>query len=223
MSGAGRGRRRGRPAPLDEILAYENEAVVRGFTERLRLDVDEARDIFRETLKWLYLCATVERDAKRLRRRYKHFRGLIVTDALLVLDEMWHTFILFTVDYRRFCERYLGGYVDHYPTTWDEKAGDVAARERIEAIAAGVAVARPELGERLAGNWKLLEKHAEDPGEVAALRRDLRKGRKRLRAQMSLVYDLLGPDTVRRWYQDYPRRYPLDRLDAAHVPYRSRA
>ncbi len=31
------------------------------------------------------------------------------------VDELWHTFILFTKDYREFCQNYLGQFLDHVP------------------------------------------------------------------------------------------------------------
>lgn len=51
------------------------------------------------------------------------------------IDEMWHTFILFTRDYADFCERHFGLFVHHAPTpTEDEpvsaQPGDV--RRRLE-------------------------------------------------------------------------------------------
>lgn len=31
------------------------------------------------------------------------------------IDQMWHTFLLFTRDYRDFCEQWLGRFVEHEP------------------------------------------------------------------------------------------------------------
>jgi hypothetical protein len=33
------------------------------------------------------------------------------------VDEVWHQFILFTVDYHRFCDRFFGGYIHHSPNS----------------------------------------------------------------------------------------------------------
>jgi hypothetical protein len=32
------------------------------------------------------------------------------------IDWMWHAFVLFTVDYADFCERYFGFFIHHIPT-----------------------------------------------------------------------------------------------------------
>ena len=34
-----------------------------------------------------------------------------------MVDDLWHTFILFTPQYREFCSRFFGKYVDHQPNT----------------------------------------------------------------------------------------------------------
>jgi len=33
------------------------------------------------------------------------------------VDVVWHTFLLFTREYAEFCDRYIGGFVHHVPTT----------------------------------------------------------------------------------------------------------
>lgn len=61
-----------------------------------------------------------------------------------LVDYGWHAFILHTVDYARFCERTVGGFVHHIPTDDSEEtpSGARATRERTLAAieAAGYAV-----------------------------------------------------------------------------------
>ena len=44
------------------------------------------------------------------------------------MDEMWHTFVLFTKEYAAYCEEKFGRFVHHVPTTKAEK--DERERER---------------------------------------------------------------------------------------------
>lgn len=37
------------------------------------------------------------------------------------IDDMWHTFLLFTHEYTDFCHRYFGEYLHHVPTVKIEK------------------------------------------------------------------------------------------------------
>ncbi len=61
---------------------------------------EEFRTVFNELKKYLLLCA--ERD-----------RPYVMTS--LLVDEVWHQFILFTCEYHAFCGRFFGHYVHHSP------------------------------------------------------------------------------------------------------------
>ena len=37
------------------------------------------------------------------------------------IDDMWHTFLLFTKDYADFCEKYIGKYFHHSPNNNTEE------------------------------------------------------------------------------------------------------
>jgi hypothetical protein len=97
---------------LDQVLSYRNPDVVARFRDDNDCTEEEAEDVFRETLKWLWLCA---------HSQDRSFQ-LPIIDATRIIDEMWHAFILHTVDYSRFCHRYFGRYIHHAPSTHAEKA-----------------------------------------------------------------------------------------------------
>ncbi len=78
-----------------------------------------------------------------------------MTPEIAKLDEMWHTFVLFTRDYADFCERYFGFFLHHIPNE-DE------------------------------------EERSEDPETVRA----------HLEQYFGLVYDVLGEETLQRWYEE---------------------
>lgn len=98
----------GRPATLKAVLAYENKEIVWSFMDKYAVSFREAQSIFRETKKYLWLIALA---------RHRGLPTPFINDALLVIDEMWHTFLLFTAEYRRYCENHYGFYIDHLPTT----------------------------------------------------------------------------------------------------------
>lgn len=89
---------------LKKISSYNNEDLIFRFLEMYEIDEAEAIDIFEETKKWLWLCSNSKFD-------------LIIDDSLVIIDEMWHNFILFTKEYDAFCKEYLGIYIHHQPTT----------------------------------------------------------------------------------------------------------
>jgi DNA polymerase III gamma/tau subunit len=101
--------------PLAAILAYQNEDVISRFTDLLAVEQQEARDIFQETKKFLYL---------------SQLMPAFIPDDLLILDEMWHNFILFTRDYQDFCQTYFQKYLHHLPATRQEKVEQARLREQ---------------------------------------------------------------------------------------------
>ena len=44
----------------------------------------------------------------------------------MAIDEMWHTFVLFTQPYAAFCQRYFGRFIHHAPSTRVEREGEQA-------------------------------------------------------------------------------------------------
>ena len=40
----------------------------------------------------------------------------VIFSSMKEIDDVWHTFILFTKDYTRFCHQYFGHYLHHQPT-----------------------------------------------------------------------------------------------------------
>ncbi len=94
---------------LGKALSYENLKVVSRFAQLYDVSFEEAGDVFVETKKWLWLASQVESGA------------LSITDPLLIIDEMWHNFVLFTLDYARYCTDCFGRYIHHAPTTQRDK------------------------------------------------------------------------------------------------------
>jgi hypothetical protein len=97
------------PGPIAAALAYRNDEVVFRFQKLYRMSHREASDLFTETRRWLWALARSHSvpDAPRL-AIYSH---------MLLIDEMWHNFVLFTREYAAFCDELLGGYLHHAPTT----------------------------------------------------------------------------------------------------------
>lgn len=108
---------------LDSVLAYRNAAVVKRYAKDHQASLEEAEEVFRETLKWLYLCA----------HGMANGFACAMTEEIGKLDEMWHTFLLFTRDYADFCERYFGIFLHHVPLDDDESPMDLEAlQEQLE-------------------------------------------------------------------------------------------
>lgn len=86
---------------LSDVLSYKNEDVIDRFVAMYNIEQEEASKIFDETLKWLWLGNKMD--------------GIFIDDSTLIIDEMWHNFILFTQDYQEFCLNNFGRYIHHQP------------------------------------------------------------------------------------------------------------
>jgi hypothetical protein len=82
-------------------LSYENQNVVNKISVELNITEHLAHDYFFELKRFLYLCSISE-------------QKLAPTPEI---DKAWHTFILFTKDYRLYCHNYLSMFIDHIPET----------------------------------------------------------------------------------------------------------
>ena len=94
---------------LDKALKYQNDEVVHRFTTLWDVSVAETQDLFLETKKWIWLYAQPEKPR------------LKITTPLLMIDEMWHNFILFSRDYMKYCYDCFGRYIHHAPIPHSEK------------------------------------------------------------------------------------------------------
>jgi hypothetical protein len=108
---------------LDEVLQYTNRDVVYRFMKTYGISWDAAEDIFEQVKKWLWLADH--------RRKSGIEQGLSIDMPIVVIDEMWHNFVLFTREYTEFCKRYFGYYLHHAPTT---EAEELEHRGRLDSL-----------------------------------------------------------------------------------------
>jgi len=85
--------------PVDEVLRYSNPRVIERHLQDCHVSPETAARRF-DGLKQFMLVAAV-------------MPGRKVTSP--DIDAMWHTFLLFTKDYRQFCTDYLGTFIEHEP------------------------------------------------------------------------------------------------------------
>ncbi|AMO47401.1 hypothetical protein [Kosakonia oryzendophytica] len=156
---------------IDRVLAYQNEDLITKFRKEWNVTQEEAEDIFYETKKFLYLAARCQTECF----------NISVYEQMQVIDEMWHTFVLFTDRYHHFCEEYLGGFLHHFPFT----------REML----------RSEI------------KH------ITAMNSDFETYKQQAyHNQILKIKELLGEETVIKWYGEYAVNYSIDRLNALRMP-----
>jgi len=97
---------------LAEVMAYQNPHVVERFIKIYGVGDDEAQVLFEDVKRWLWMANQVHTLAIR--------KPLVIDTALVVIDEMWHNFVLFTREYTQFCDQFFGHYMHHAPNTLEE-------------------------------------------------------------------------------------------------------
>jgi uncharacterized DUF497 family protein len=85
---------------LEKARAFDMRPVVRRFMNKRGVSLERALAVADEMLRYLSLCA-VEPDGE-----------WTITGEV---DEMWHTFVLFTQRYSEFCQAISGRFIHHVP------------------------------------------------------------------------------------------------------------
>jgi hypothetical protein len=82
-------------------LEYANENVVKKMMKDSGLERENAEQLFSDMLR--FLCLSGAKTGHTLTPPHR-------------IDLAWHTFILFTMDYTNFCQKYFGRYLHHQPS-----------------------------------------------------------------------------------------------------------
>ncbi len=98
---------------INLALSFENKAILQKFCVEQDTSEETAVDYFIELKKFLYLCANTTQTLA----------------PSVEIDKIWHTFILFTKEYRNYCTQFLGRFIDHVPEVDTEEDGDKMPKE----------------------------------------------------------------------------------------------
>lgn len=97
---------------IGALMAYKNERLLLRYMEDFGADRDTAQARFDGFKQFIAVCATMEGD-------------IVTSDAI---DGVWHTFLLFTREYERFCRAHVGEYLHHEPFETPKPHAYVATR-----------------------------------------------------------------------------------------------
>lgn len=85
----------------------------------------QAEEALSELMKFIWLCHKHRADKKRRPKDKSLHFSCVLHSEMADIDNMWHTFLLFTKDYYQFCNDYLDGVFFHHEpilnTVSDEK------------------------------------------------------------------------------------------------------
>ncbi len=142
---------------LEEFLTYKNPYIIREFQRknaRYNLNEADAQTLFEDMLRYLWLTGHYE-DLKKAHTDRK-FPDISITQSMIIIDEMWHEFILVTEHYVDFCEKYYGSYIHHPPAMprFAENRKTMSEEECMEIFIEDVmSVVYDELGAEVTLRW----------------------------------------------------------------------
>lgn len=100
---------------LYEILNYKNNKVI----SRYQIDFPGSKlkpeEAFIELMKYILLCHIHAKDKASSPENESLQFSCVMHSEMSDIDNMWHTFLLFTKDYQEFCQNYLGSFFHHEP------------------------------------------------------------------------------------------------------------
>jgi hypothetical protein len=136
---------------LDNFLSYDNLYVKKRYTVDYPNNTLQADQAFTELLKFFWLCKQHKTEqAAEPDNEALHFSCSIHME-MSEIDDMWHTFLLFTKDYMQFSETYFGGFVHHQPNI-DEDTAENGGFNETE-LARYFTYIEKKLGEETLAKW----------------------------------------------------------------------
>lgn len=99
---------------LNEVLQYENPAVVARFKKEFPAKTAVAEVIFKDLLRFFW--ASKQHEMAKAKNPDPALKFIFIMDEeMKEIDQIWHVFLLYTRDYMDFCQKYFGEYLHHQP------------------------------------------------------------------------------------------------------------
>lgn len=99
---------------LQNLLKYKNEKVISRYQIEYPHSIMSGEEALVELLKYIWLCHKHSLDKKLYPKNNSLNFDCVIHIEMEDIDNMWHTFLLFTRDYHEFCNTYLNGVFFHH-------------------------------------------------------------------------------------------------------------
>jgi hypothetical protein len=95
------------------LMNYKNNKILLRYDKDYPAAKMGSKEAFKELMKYIWLHYKHEAEKKISNNKALNFSCLI-HEEMIDIDNMWHTFLLFTKDYHAFCNDYLDGIFLHH-------------------------------------------------------------------------------------------------------------
>lgn len=98
------------------LMTYKHEMVISRYRNEYPNASMSAEETFTELMKYFWLCQKHASDKKHLPEDDSLNFKCAIHVEMEEIDNMWHTFLLFTRDYLAFCNKFFAGeFIHHDP------------------------------------------------------------------------------------------------------------
>lgn len=104
---------------LNTLLSYQNPKIISRYKSDYPHTNLQAEEAWQELMKYIWLCHQYQFDKKHHPDDNRLHFSCVMHAEMKDIDNMWHTFILFTKDYHAFCHQYLNGIYFHHDPLFD--------------------------------------------------------------------------------------------------------
>lgn len=135
---------------LSEVLKYQNKNIIRRYEIDYPYNKLNGDNAFNELMKFFWV-AQQHRHAKKIHPENIELNFICaIYPEMSDIDDMWHTFLLFTKDYMSFCKNYFDEYIHHVPNTEEESINENQFKEDLTKYLSFI---YDVLGEETLINW----------------------------------------------------------------------
>lgn len=99
---------------FNALMHYENNKIISRYYKDYPDAKMQAEDALNELMKFIWLCIKHKSEKKNNPNNESLNFSCIIHSEMCDIDNMWHTFLLFTKDYLEFCNKYLDGIFFHH-------------------------------------------------------------------------------------------------------------
>lgn len=102
---------------LDSLLTYSNPKLIKRYQQDYPNNRLPAEEVLIELLKYFWLCHKHKYDKENNLSNESLQFNCDIYPEMKEMDDMWHTFLLFSKDYMNFCLKNFEQFLHHNPTT----------------------------------------------------------------------------------------------------------
>jgi hypothetical protein len=113
---------------LNHLLTFKSQKILDRYQQDYPENKLSSEKALREILKYFWLCEKHWLERKQEPDNESLHFTCAVHPEMHEIDDMWHTFLLFTQEYAHFCQTYFDRFIHHNPVTEKE----IISREEYE-------------------------------------------------------------------------------------------